>query len=316
MARSSPPPRKKSNPRPERLAGFAEDAVSKSLRVVGETLARAAKPFRGDVEPIHDVRVSTRRAAATLQFFEERFSKRLVERFRKRLKRIRRAAGAARDADVLVDQLTARKEDSPLLTRVQAKQKSARKDIRLVRTKAKDKRWFKGRLRELLRSLERKDDVPLHEWTAGRWEGLSRDYLQHSPTGTATVEALHRFRIRTKTLRYQLELLENMLPPRACQQTLTRLIRIQDDLGKLIDKVTGLGLLERLKPAPAKGSPGTRQSPSMAQLKRDIDRSRKAFLKAWVSSRERELSKQLNDLIARMKRSRTPTRKGGRPRIA
>ena len=296
MARSSPTPRPKTTPRHDHLPQFAEDAVSRSLRKVDVALTQAAKPFRGDVEPVHAVRVSTRRAAATLQLFEDQYSKKLVKHWRKRLKRIRQAAGAARDADVLAETLTARKAESKLLAEVRAQQKPARKDIQEMRKKAKDKRWFKARLRELLDSLEGKDDVPLPEWIATRWEILCRDYLQRSPTSRASIDALHRFRIRTKSLRYQLELLKDWLPPRAYKQTLTQLIRIQDDLGKLIDQVTGHELLERLKqssPQAVGRSPASQKNPPA------IERSRKAFLKAWGTSRERELTTLLTSLSSR-----------------
>lgn len=300
MAKAALKSRIKSKPRGDELSRWARDSVLQSLKAVGEALGRAAKPFRGDVEPIHDVRVSTRRAAATVHFFEDQFSKRHVTRWRKRLKRIRRAAGVARDADVRVELLTARGAESQVLDAIRAEQKSARKEIQKVRRKAKDNRWFKGRLRELLRSLERGNDVSRQAWMSHRWEGLSRDYLANAVLKPATIETLHRFRIQTKTLRYQLELLEHGLPRRAHKQTLGLLIRVQDDLGNLIDQVTLLDRLERLEPAHPHGQ--NRNSTSFRKLKRDIDSSRKAFVKDWVTSRERELSTRLNDLVSRMNR--------------
>jgi CHAD domain-containing protein len=270
---------------------------------VGAALKQAAKPFEGDVKPVHAVRVSTRRAAATLQFFEDEFSKKLAERFRKRLKRIRRAAGVARDADVRLDLLTARGVDSKVVTAIQSEQVSARKDIQKIQRKAQDKRWFKARLRELLRSLERVGNDSLPVWIAQRWDALSQEYLANTVSNPATIETLHRFRIRTKTLRYQLELLADRLPQRAYKQTLGLLIRVQDDLGNLIDQVMLLEVLERLEPAHVHGH--QRRSSSSRQLQRSIERTRNAFLKDWAASRERELTKQLRNLVRQMNRAST-----------
>jgi CHAD domain-containing protein len=276
--------------------------VSQSLKTVGEALTRAAKPFQGDVEPIHAVRVSTRRAAATLQFFDERFSTKLAARFQKRLKRIRRAAGVARDADVQVELLTARGADAQMLDAVRSEQASARRELRKVRRRAKARRWFKSGLRDFLRTVDRRDDGAAKEWMTARWDVLCRDYLEQSPAKTATIETLHRFRIRTKSIRYQLELLSDRLPRSAVKRTLGLLIGVQDDLGNLIDQAT---LLERLKLIHPQGTRGTRRTPSFVQLQRDIDRSRKAFLTAWAKSRERTLRTQLTNLTAGMKRGRT-----------
>src|SRR3954447_16572906 len=59
----------------------------------------AEKP--ADVENVHQLRVSTRRAAAAMDIFEYWLPKRRASQMRKRLKQIRNAAGQARDLDVL-----------------------------------------------------------------------------------------------------------------------------------------------------------------------------------------------------------------------
>ena len=67
----------------------------------------AAESDQSEVEPVHQLRVSTRRATAVLQLFEAMLPRNRRRWFEKRLKQIRRTAGIARDLDVLVTRLKA-----------------------------------------------------------------------------------------------------------------------------------------------------------------------------------------------------------------
>ena len=56
---------------------------------------------------MHQLRVATRRAAATVRIFDALLPQRRMRRLNKCLRKIRRAAGTARDLDVLADRLRA-----------------------------------------------------------------------------------------------------------------------------------------------------------------------------------------------------------------
>lgn len=84
---------------------LARRTISENLRRVWQTLQLAAQFSSNCVEDMHDLRVATRRAVAALRSFRRFVPKRDTRRMRRDLRRLRRAAGEARDLDVLIQQL-------------------------------------------------------------------------------------------------------------------------------------------------------------------------------------------------------------------
>lgn len=75
-------------------------AVKTPLKAVELLLPAAAMHWQDHVEYVHQLRVSTRRATAALDVFASCFKDDIRDRARRALRRIRRAAGDARDCDV------------------------------------------------------------------------------------------------------------------------------------------------------------------------------------------------------------------------
>src|SRR5579872_6321168 len=95
------------------LAEAARHVLAVRLRVVGEALPRAVHEADRDPEHVHQLRVATRRADAALRIFGCCLPQKAYKRARKRLRRIRRAAGAARDWDVFLIALRERAAGPP-----------------------------------------------------------------------------------------------------------------------------------------------------------------------------------------------------------
>ena len=87
------------------VAEAARLVLDARLGVVAKCLPPALSQAREDVEHIHQLRVSTRRARAALDIFVSCLAETAYEEGRKQLRRIRRAAGAARDWDVFLASL-------------------------------------------------------------------------------------------------------------------------------------------------------------------------------------------------------------------
>src|SRR5262249_25817012 len=95
------------------VVGLAADtptwrAARKALKARLESAAAALAPaadWGADPEPVHALRVTTRRAGAALDAFADLLPGKAYRKARKALKGLRRAAGAARDADVFLDTL-------------------------------------------------------------------------------------------------------------------------------------------------------------------------------------------------------------------
>jgi CHAD domain-containing protein len=82
------------------LADAARHVLTVRLEVVRDHLPKALHESDKDPEHVHQLRVGTRRAGAALKIFEACLPERALKRAKKRLRKIRRAAGAARDWDV------------------------------------------------------------------------------------------------------------------------------------------------------------------------------------------------------------------------
>lgn len=80
------------------------------LQVVKDYLPRAALEAEDDIEYVHQLRVGTRRADAALRIFAACLPRKCYRKARKQLKKLRRAAGAARDWDVFLDDLLQREQ--------------------------------------------------------------------------------------------------------------------------------------------------------------------------------------------------------------
>ncbi len=80
----------------------ARVTLKRRLAIVTHFLRLAAKHADETPEHVHQLRVSTRRSLAALRMYEAVLPKKEAKWFRKRLSRIRKAAGEARDLDVFL----------------------------------------------------------------------------------------------------------------------------------------------------------------------------------------------------------------------
>lgn len=82
----------------------ARRVLAARLEVVRDRLRLAVHESDQDVEHVHQLRVATRRAAAALEIFACCLSEKARKAARKHLRLVRRAAGAARDWDVFLQE--------------------------------------------------------------------------------------------------------------------------------------------------------------------------------------------------------------------
>src|SRR5262245_11473393 len=87
---------------PGRAAGdVVRDALTGRLEAVEHFLEPDSLEDAHDPEHVHQLRVATRRADAAMRAFADFLPRRKAKKLRRALKRIRRAAGEARDHDVM-----------------------------------------------------------------------------------------------------------------------------------------------------------------------------------------------------------------------
>src|SRR5687768_15476954 len=90
------------------VSAAAKLALERRLGAVRERVPDAVFFADDDVEHVHHLRVSTRRAAAALRIFTDALQSRLYEKTRKTLRALRRSAGEARDWDVFLLEIQSR----------------------------------------------------------------------------------------------------------------------------------------------------------------------------------------------------------------
>jgi CHAD domain-containing protein len=210
----------------------ARRAVVDRLGVVARRIRPALRAGADEPEGVHRLRIATRRAGAALALFEPCFRGRDLDRIRKLLRGLRRAAAAVRDADVQAELWRGVAEEepglAPLLVPVLEHLGESRSAANaLLRARAAGP----GRVRRAARRAARgargariggeraADLATLAGWRIAELTEALRSRVEG---GLAEPEDLHEARIAVKRLRYTLELLGGGL---------------QTDSGALVERV-------------------------------------------------------------------------------
>lgn len=233
------------------------------LKAVQRLLKLAANRWRDDIEYVHQLRVQTRRALAAIELYREVLPERELRKIERWLNQIRKAAGEARDLDVLPEYLPQRKELElaaderirPKRKRLDRLQRRMRRDIakrrcraqrpivRLYRTLLVSGR-FKKQSRKLLRRLgmpcarcnDRREPRPVFgQWAQCRFAEAADRFVSAAPGADATLKDWHRFRIRGKQLRYTMELVATVYDSGFRSGLYANLSELQERLGKATD---------------------------------------------------------------------------------
>jgi CHAD domain-containing protein len=84
-----------------KIGPYAAARASELVRKLGKEVERSRS--QGDPDAIHDLRVSVRRLSQCLDVFTDLFPGSSAQKLRKRIRKIRRMAGAVRDRDIAIE---------------------------------------------------------------------------------------------------------------------------------------------------------------------------------------------------------------------
>lgn len=204
-----------------------------------------------DIEPIHRMRVASRRLRAALPLFAECFNRNELKGWIKQLQHLTSALGAARDADVQVELVQQIEVENPsprlrpglrrLHLRLAQQRSHLQQDVGRVLTRLENKQFFNkfdARLADFL--TEQAAEVPfphqLYQQCAAaiieRLDAfLAYETAVHHPEDSAQ---LHAMRIAAKKLRYTMETFVQLYPD-AMQPFLQVVKTCQELLGDLHD---------------------------------------------------------------------------------
>jgi len=241
------------------LCDAARRVLTVRLEVVRDFLPKALRDPDKDPEHVHQLRVGTRRAAAALDLFSCCLPGKAYKTARKHLRRVRRAAGAARDWDVFLMALDAWEQKSRarhyrpaldfLVGYAVAQRAAAQESLQAADTEYPFS--FDRLQAETVAAIARPREHP--EWET--LVDLARPMLSErlaelDETTTRDLEDydnLHQVRIAGKRLRYAMEVFADCFAPAFRQELYPEVEQMQEILGNANDSHVAAHRLQALR---------------------------------------------------------------------
>jgi len=243
------------------LAKAARCVLTTRLGIAGKKLdsvakASEAKAANEDPEDIHQLRVSSRRATAGLDLFADCFPSKILTKAKKKLKKLRRAAGAARDGDVFLHSL--RMRTVPRLMRntldlvigyALAQHESARAQLQSAAQKYSEGfAEFRNYVIEAIGRHENQVKLQtLSSLPVTALFPLVRALDEAAGRDLTDADNLHQVRIAGKRLRYAMEILAGCFLPAFREQLYPAVETMQEILGRANDCRFAISRLEELR---------------------------------------------------------------------
>lgn len=239
------------------IAEAAKTVLTARFAVVTHYLPLAVEKPYEDVEHIHQLRVGTRRANAALRVFEDAFPRKLLKQTKRTLRRIRQAAGNARDWDVFILALpttkplsaTSAKPAQDFLMGYAFGERTAAQTL-LAEAATEAGPLFKEQSEELPLRAREPEENPAANFGALAVRQLGE--LFH--TFTTDVNAnpkeskeLHALRIAGKRLRYAIEIFADCFPPSMKETVYPAVEQLQEILGEVQDANVGVDRLAGIR---------------------------------------------------------------------
>jgi len=263
-------------------------------RVMRALSRHLPKAVEGEVEPLHQGRVATRRLREVLPLCGCEVPRGVVERAERRARRVGRALGAVREVDVSIEvvdgllQTQAVDVDAKhLLLRHLRDERDERHERMIGRLTSVSTRKLERDLAEIARVLgmRRQTDAWAQLLAVRMSRRAQRVQRAVREAGALYIsDRVHAVRIASKKLRYTLELAGDT-GEAAAKQSVRRLKEIQDVLGRLHDfEVLGAAIQDLTAPVPA-----SRDNPTagaLEALRLSLDRECRELHSQYVASRE------------------------------
>lgn len=213
--------------------GGAKDAA-RMLRALLKTVWRMLKAARQagsaprrppeQLEPVHQLRVFSRRSTEAVKLFQKLAPPEFVEHMLDTIRRIRKAADEARDLDVAIESLTQGSEllgephesgaTQGLLQRLNKSREQAQEPLDALLKELNDDD-FPGQIERFAQALSATaeasspdDSVKLDKLARKGLKRSAKNFFQAGKSDLTIDLKIHEFRIRSKKLRYTMELIE------------------------------------------------------------------------------------------------------------
>jgi CHAD domain-containing protein len=293
------------------VAEAARRVFTVRLGAVLDRLPWAVEHADEDIEHVHQLRVGTRRAGAAVRIFADCLPAKLYRQTRRVLRAVRRAAGAARDWDVFLDMLNARRgrPDSRqragldfLLGFGHGQRVFAQGHLREATAGKTDR--LRRLLVEIGTALDAADHArTLRDLAVPMLTNLIRELEEAARGDLHAYEALHRVRILGKQLRYAMELFESCFGPAFREEIYPSVVAMQEILGRANDSHVASVRLDELRARVERAQPKdwARYKPACDQLllyhRRRLPEQRRHFEDWWAAWQSRGHAAALEKLL-------------------
>jgi CHAD domain-containing protein len=284
------------------VAQAARRSLEPRLTAVTQALPMAAHLASHDVEYVHRLRVATRRASAALQLYRDCIGDKPARWMKKWLRKIRRAAGDARDLDVLADRLAHDYGEpaAPIVDLIAKDREAVQPAILEVAERCRHEDWFVRKTAKVLKSIgkPKESDSPssdlFRDWAKTEFAAVADKFAIAMPNESSEPEELHQFRIRAKALRYAIELVAPAFGPELRDETYPMIEELQERLGKVQDHVAAIDRCRGWSEITRSTLMRTRLDELMSAERRGLVDSVRTFHAWWTEERAASLCSQLN----------------------
>jgi CHAD domain-containing protein len=285
------------------------------LRVVSHYLPLAVHESERDPENVHQLRVGTRRAGAAVRIFRACLPDKTRKNLKRTLRAIRRAAGAARDWDVFLLDLQARRKERPaperpgldFLTGFGLSQRQvAQKELETAEQEHGNN--LGPFTEEAVISVHVPHDgkSTLLDLAMPTLARLENELETAAATDLTDYANLHRVRIAGKRLRYAMEVFADCFGLRFRDEVYPQVEQMQEILGRANDSHVAAGRLAVLRERLRQGWPEEWKNlragiESLLRMhQRRLPQERRRFLKWWENWQHAEiveLGKRLTETV-------------------
>jgi CHAD domain-containing protein len=288
------------------LAAAAAAAITFGCEALERESPAAAA---GEIEPIHQLRVATRRLRAAMDLFSHIVNATQQRLLHRDLQWIAQTAGAVRECDIMAETIQARsrKLDDPLASALatlygalEARRQGA---LAALADLLASKRFHAMMARLHAPRINRRgSDAPLGYTAAGLLQPVVRSIRRAGGRlgGDVPPEVVHHLRVRIKRLRYELEMLAALGGKRQ-RKALKRLEAMQDLLGAYNDVCVTIAWLITYPATEGAAPEAVLAAGAMAQsLARRKQKLSRRCVEAW---RKFERSEIISQVVAEIRRT-------------
>jgi len=285
----------------------ARHALHERLTTVAHYLPLAAEHAGDDIEHVHQLRVSSRRARTAVQLFQDLIPSKSLRWLQKRLRQLRKAANDARDLDVLLERLLTQRvevDDSGLVELVMEivdRRRVAQRPLIEVFME-QDLSSFETQVRRVCKAVRwpsKAGQEPRFGAAAkSSLAPLVDQFFAAAADDLSVPEKLHQMRIEGKQVRYALELLSSAFDESVRNEVYPVFEEAQKKLGVINDYATAKDLYADWIP-----HAGPKSKELLARLAAhedgELEKTSRAFHRWWTPKRLTAMKQLFDQLLER-----------------